>query len=448
MYTLHSNIDPNKIFIINRSQLEGKLEAQYYQPEITKLEEKIRSKTNLKLKDFVLKLSSGATPSVVEEEKFYSDKENGVPFLRVQNLQANSKLNIEDVKFINQETHEKYLKRSQVSEGDLLVKITGVGRMAIGSVAPDGFVGNTNQHMAVIKTESKEVSQYLANYLNLDIIEKLATRRATGGTRPALDYPALKSIPIIKNIDFSILEKAEINKQQKETEAKKLLESIDTYLLKELGIALPEKDNSLTSRVFTTKFSEISGIRFDAFAILNKDFKIEGGFYPDIRLKLIANLNKGQSITSDKIINGDVPVIAGGQSSPYNHYVCNYIGNVITISASGAYAGYVWYHNSPIFASDCTVAQSKNENEVITLYLFEILKTKQQEIYHLQQGAGQPHVYSRDLEKLNIPVPPIKKQIDIVNHIQEIRNQAKQLQDEALLILDRAKQEVEKIILS
>lgn len=52
-----------------------------------------------------------------------------------------------------------------------------------------------------------------------------------------------------------------------------------------------------------------------------------------------------------------------------------------------------------------------------------------------------------DRNKLNIPVPPIKKQIEIVNHIQEIRNQAKQLQDEALSILYIAKQQVERIIL-
>ena len=60
-----------------------------------------------------------------------------------------------------------YLKRSQVKGGDLLVKITGVGRMAVASVAPDGFVGNTNQHMAVIRTDSKEVSTILASYLLL-----------------------------------------------------------------------------------------------------------------------------------------------------------------------------------------------------------------------------------------------------------------------------------------
>ncbi len=75
------------------------------------------------------------------------------------------------------------------------------------------------------------------------------------------------------------------------------------------------------------------------------------------------------------------------------------------------------------------------------------MKLKQQEIYDLQQGAGQPHVYAKDLEKLNIPLPPIEKQNEIAEYIQGIRKEAKQLQEEAKNILEQAKQEVEKMIL-
>ena len=55
------------------------------------------------------------------------------------------------------------LQRSQVAEGDLLVKITGVGRMAVASVAPKDFIGNTNQHMVVIKTGDASISYYVCN---------------------------------------------------------------------------------------------------------------------------------------------------------------------------------------------------------------------------------------------------------------------------------------------
>ena len=435
------------LFIIKRSDLEQRLEAEYYKPSISLIEKHIRAKSSKNLGDYIKSIASGSTPSVQEEQAFYAKKEHGIPFLRVQNLQTNGTLNLEEVKYINANTHNTLLKRSQVKENDLLVKITGVGRMAIASVAPQGFVGNTNQHMVVIKTKDKVTSEYLANFLNLDIIERLASRRSTGGTRPALDYSALKSIPIIEGINFQVLKDAEISKQQKESSARSLLAGIDDYLMQQLGITLPEKKNTIRERVFTIHLSTLTGNRYDPGFVFSRDIKIEGGFFVNKKLKSIAILKKGQSITSDSIQPGSFPVIAGGQSSPYSHAEYNQQGNCITISASGAYAGYVWYHNYPIFASDCTVITSKNESEITTIWLSEVLKLKQQEIYKLQQGAGQPHVYISDLGELNIPVPPLEKQSEIVTHINSVRLQARQLQSEAAAMLDKAKQEIEKMIL-
>ena len=75
------------------------------------------------------------------------------------------------------------------------------------------------------------------------------------------------------------------------------------------------------------------------------------------------------------------------------------------------------------------------------------MKLKQKEIYFLQQGAGQPHVYSRDLIRLQIPLPPIQKQNQIAEHIQAIRTQAKQLQTQAEQLLANAKAHIEQMIL-
>jgi hypothetical protein len=44
-YNLSGNIDPNKVFLINRSELEGRFEVQYYLPEINLLEKTIRKKS-------------------------------------------------------------------------------------------------------------------------------------------------------------------------------------------------------------------------------------------------------------------------------------------------------------------------------------------------------------------------------------------------------------------
>ena len=447
MYQISQNINQDKIFIVKKSEIEGRLEPNFYRPSIATLEKKIRSLSSKRLRSYAQSFAGGATPSKRESEKYYSDSETGVPFLRVQNLQTTGELCLDGCIYINEDTHNGLLKRSQVSGGDLLVKITGVGRMAIASVAPKDFVGNTNQHMVVIKTGNSAVSKYLAHYLNLDIIEKIASRHSTGGTRPALDYPSLKNIPIIEGLDFSIIDNAIKAKQAKEAEAQQLLDSIDDYLLKELGITIPNVDDELKNRIFFSSFSKIEGKRIDPIYSLYLGKNASSTEYENISLRTVAHIVKGNALSSSDVEDGNIPVIAGGQTSPYNHSHSNYEGNIITVSASGAYSGYVWYHDYPIYATDCCVIYSKDETHYMTKYLFEVLKLQQKGIYSLQTGAAQPHVYATDLQMLNIPIVSIDKQRDIVNHIADIRTKAKALQAEGKAILEDAKRKVEQMII-
>ena len=58
-----------------------------------------------------------------------------------------------------------------------------------------------------------------------------------------------------------------------------------------------------------------------------------------------------------------------------------------------------------------------------------------------------PFLGAYNVKKIKIPFPKIEKQIEIANHIQEIRTRAKQLNEEAKQLFFHAKQEVEKMIL-
>ena len=169
--------------------------------------------------------------------------------------------------------------------------------------------------------------------------------------------------------------------------------------------------------------------------------------YENTSLRSVAYIVKGNALSSSDIEDGNIPVIAGGQTSPYSYNQANYEGNVITVSASGAYSGYVWYHDYPIYATDCCVIYSKDELRYLTKYLFEVLKLQQKGIYRLQTGAAQPHVYATDLQMLNIPIVSIDKQRDIVNHIADIRTKAKALQAEGKAILEDAKRKVVQMII-
>ncbi len=62
-------------------------------------------------------------------------------------------------------------------------------------------------------------------------------------------------------------------------------------------------------------------------------------------------------------------------------------------------------------------------------------------------SAGQQRVPSSFLENFNIPLPPKEKQVEIANHVYELRKQARTLQEEGKTILENAKLEVERMII-
>lgn len=125
--------------------------------------------------------------------------------------------------------------------------------------------------------------------------------------------------------------------------------------------------------------------------------------WPVLPLSNLAKIQKGTSITQKKAVPGAYKVVAGGMNHAYTHNTFNRDSNTITVSASGASAGYVAFWNEPIFASDCTTVRGENDEQ--TEYLYYVLKSRQDEIQAKASGAAQPHVYPKDLETIQIAKP-------------------------------------------
>jgi len=67
-------------------------------------------------------------------------------------------------------------------------------------------------------------------------------------------------------------------------------------------------------------------------------------------------------------------------------------------------------------ASDCFRIINKNKS-LNNDYIYYYLKLIQDDIYKLQSGVGQPHIYSKDLLNLKIGIPSIEKQKEIIDYI-------------------------------
>lgn len=446
IYSAPEYLNKNRIFIVNKSKLENRLDAQYYSADLD-------LSGFIKLSNITIVKGGKRIPKGYG----YSLECTPYHYLRVADMIPDTHININNLKNISKDVFN-ILERYEIAEGELAISIAGtIGRTCILKHIPVGerVILTENAAKILVKPNVELLSEYLKICLELPIVKKQLELNYIQTTIPKLGLDKISEIkiPPIPNIQrqkeiIDIADYAFAQKREKENKAQQLLDSIDNYLLNELGIIIPKVDTELRNRIFFSSFHTIEGNRIDPTFTLYLGKNALSSRYENILLRSIAHITKGNALSSSNIENGNIPVIAGGQTCPYHHNQSNYDGNVITVSASGAYAGYVWYHDYPIYATDCCVILSKDESRFLTKYLFEVLRLQQKSIYRLQTGAAQPHVYASDLQMLNIPIIPIQKQKDIVAHITELRNKAVSLQNEGKTILSKAKQQIENSIIS
>tara|TARA_B100000886_G_scaffold50126_1_gene30901 strand:- start:140 stop:1270 length:1131 start_codon:yes stop_codon:yes gene_type:complete len=136
-----------------------------------------------------------------------------------------------------------------------------------------------------------------------------------------------------------------------------------------------------------------------------------------VKLGEVCLVKRGTTITKKQTTKGKIPVIGGGTKPTYFHNQSNRDSNCITISGSGASAGFVNRWDIPIFASDCSTVEPKDETQ-LHKFIYYFLLSRQKFIYeNFRSGAAQPHVYAKDIETLDYPIIPIAEQKLIITTI-------------------------------
>lgn len=144
-----------------------------------------------RVKDIVLKISSGVTPKGGSET--YID--NGIPLIRSQNV-YNDGLKLQNVSFISNEVHSK-MANSKVQPFDVLINITGasIGRAC---VVPDTIQeANINQHIICLRTKREKV-EYLAYYLQSNSVQEYIMSIQAGSSKEALNMAQTLNIPLLQ----------------------------------------------------------------------------------------------------------------------------------------------------------------------------------------------------------------------------------------------------------
>jgi restriction endonuclease S subunit len=478
-FSISPTLDKNKVFLLQKSELEKRLDPYFYLPKFIELEKRLKKLPTIKISEVATNIFSGSTP--LSKGEAYTDKENGIPFVRSGDFNIDGSINFDDLVYLKSEIHSTQLKSSHLKNNDLLFAIVGATIGKVG-VYKNSKEANINQAICAVRLKENFDVDYINAFFQTGIGQNLIDRIKRPVARANVNLDEIASLPIIipkKEIQekaISIFKKSLSQKKQNEAAAEKLLASIDDYLLKELGITLPIlPKNNLKNRMFTRTMNEISGNRFDPHFHQDK-FKqlylnLHEGLFPISNLKkkstLITSgatpLSKGEAYTEDSSIG--IPFIRSGEIGDIDFETCIYItpeihnsmlksshlkkGDLL-IAIVGATIGEIGVYN---FSREANINQAialvRLNKEVMSEFAKEFFKGSigKSILDRVKRPVARANINLDEIGTLPIPVPPLAKQKEIASHITEIRKQAQTLKDKTKEALKKASVDIEEILL-
>ena len=398
------------------------------------------------------------------------DPQTDVRYIRITDIDDHGNLRDEDWKTAKR-TDEKYA----LDRNDLLFARSGTVGKAFIHKREDGeaiFAG----YLIRFRFDETRINPHFVFYYTLlsryMLWVRAIQRPSVQSNINSKEFKAFE-IPLpppnIQNHIVTIMRSAYAQKKQKEQEADALLDSIDNYVLTELGIEIPpEKENNIENRVFTATFSEVSGRRFDP-EMYYQVYSLHTKLYPMERFQACVLINPTTVFYGCESDTSVTFVPMEKVSAEYGEADLS-LGKTV----AGA-KGYTRFRNNDLIWAKITPCMENGKSAIVDNlregigcgstefhvfraleginihYIHALLRLKslrKHATLHFTGSAGQQRVSSEFFKELIIPKPSIEKQTEIADYITNACNRAKQLQQEADAIVKQATERVEQILLA
>lgn len=307
----------------------------------------------------------------------------GYPLIRTPNIER-GRFNLDNVQRVSKKTYDRRNVRAIPQDNDLiLAREAPAGNIAI---IKNGMKVCLGQRTVLLRPNMDLVDpDFLLYFLLAPKQQNNLLGNANGST------VAHVNMPIIRNLSI------ELPSLKRQKRIGQILSAYDDLIENNRRqMKLLEEAAERLYKEWFVKF------HYPGWETHLHDGKEEG--WRTGTLSEIGEFNRGKTIISANIESGPIPVIAGGISPSFYCNEYNVIGPVITISASGANAGYVNLYHENVWASDCSFLGDSATKYLYWIYCF--LKSNSNILLNLQKGSAQPHVYAKDVNQIELLIPP------------------------------------------
>ena len=361
----------------------------------------------VRLGDVCSKIGSGATPSGGKE----AYKGGDYHLIRSQNV-LDFAFSKDGLASINDEQANK-LKNVEIIQGDVLLNITGdsVARCCI--VPSEILPARVNQHVAIIRPRKEELDKHYLLYYLQHYKRQLLQIASAGATRNAITKAMIENLilPCPKSLDD-------------QRRIASILSSLDRKI--ELNNKINDDLEEMAQAIFKNWFVDFEPFKDGKFVDSELGMIPEG--WKVGLLGELCNFKRGKNLLTKNAIDEGVPVVAGGLEPSCYHNVANTGAPVITVSGSGANAGFMRMYHVPVWASDCSFIDISCEN---FYFVYCFLKVNSKLLKHAQTGAVQPHVKPSDIHDFELVIPDKESIYDFQDKVKPFFDKIASIQKES-----------------
>ncbi|EAI4819105.1 restriction endonuclease subunit S [Campylobacter coli] len=339
--------------------------------------------------------------------------ETGIPFLSVKNI-SKGFFDLSDVKYISLEEHNKLIKRAKPEFEDILICRIGTLGKAI-KISLE-FEFSIFVSLGLLKPKVKIISDYLVYFLNSYFIEGwINDNKVGGGTHTA-------------KLNLNILEKCPIALPPLK-EQERIVGILDESFAKiDESIKILEQDLLNLDELMQSALQKAFNPLKDN---VKENYKLpqswEWKSLEEISENISAGGDKPKNCTESKTAKNQIPVYANGVN---NNGLVGYTDKAtiikpsLTISARGT-IGFVCIRKEPYFPIVRLISLIPCENILCLHYLYFCLN------FFIAKGEGSsiPQLTIPKFKSLQIPLPPLKEQEQIAEHLDFVFEKAKALKE-------------------
>lgn len=118
----------------------------------------------------------------------------GIPFVTQKNIREDG-LTMNDTKFITENDHNKFYKRSNVAFGDIIISMIGASR-GMACIVNDKRTFSI-KNVGLVKKSDTINQEYLLHYLKSPIAKEYVKQSSNGGAQEFIGLTALRNFPIL-----------------------------------------------------------------------------------------------------------------------------------------------------------------------------------------------------------------------------------------------------------